>query len=337
VTEDRKRLIKEIQDIRSSKVICYITGDRDKFPTQIGEDVIPILYRHLKAVGHFAKIDLFLYTRGGDFLSPLRIVKLIRGYCETFGVLVSYRAHSAGTLIALGADEIVMTKLGELTPVDPTATMHHFNPRDPNNPQQMLPVSVEDLRSYFLFAKEELNAQDDQLVDLYANLVKQTYSSNIHLHPLALGNVYRLQRIAKIVTERILTLQNKTFEEQKREKILKEITRDICIHNYPLYKDDVKNLGLNIVEPDMHLEGKLWELYEVYERDMRLREPFIPECLLGQEEEKSVSYEAAYIESEIGQDSFCYDINLKKLPPSSNQPMGRVMVKSKPPSWRRMS
>ncbi|MBA7714042.1 hypothetical protein ES703_123056 [subsurface metagenome] len=105
-------------------MICCITGDRDKFSTKIGDDVIPILFRHLELICNSENIDLLLYTRSGDIVVPIRIVKLIRGYCKKFGVLVLYRAHSAGTLIALGADEIMMTKLGELTPVDPTAEKH---------------------------------------------------------------------------------------------------------------------------------------------------------------------------------------------------------------------
>ena len=86
-------------------------------------------------------------------LAPIRIVKLIRNHCDEFEILVPYKAHSAGTLICMGADTIVMGKLGELTPVDPT-TDHPFNPQNPSNPQQRLPVSVEDLNSYLLFAKK---------------------------------------------------------------------------------------------------------------------------------------------------------------------------------------
>jgi len=107
------KLIKQIEKERNSAVICYITGDRDKFSAKIGDDVIPILFRHLELIGNRDNIDLLLYTRGGDMVAPIRIVKLIRSYCKKFGVLVPFRVRSAGTLIALGADEIMMTKLGE--------------------------------------------------------------------------------------------------------------------------------------------------------------------------------------------------------------------------------
>ncbi len=108
----RLELIKQIEKDRNSAVICYITGDREKFSTKIGDDVIPILFRHLELIGNRENIDLLLYTRGGDMVVPIRIVKIIRNFCRKFSILIPYRAHSAGTLIALGANEVVMTKLG---------------------------------------------------------------------------------------------------------------------------------------------------------------------------------------------------------------------------------
>jgi ClpP class serine protease len=42
------------------------------------------------------------------------LVTLLRQYCKRLAVLVPFRAHSAGTLISLGADEIVMLPGSEL-------------------------------------------------------------------------------------------------------------------------------------------------------------------------------------------------------------------------------
>ncbi len=177
--------IKALEESRGSKIVCYLTGDRPQFLTRVGEDVIPILYRHLEKIGPTERIDLFLYTRGGDMVVPLRIVKLIRNYCKIFSVLIPYRCHSAGTLISLGADEIIMTKLAELTPVDPTSENHPFNPRaqNPLNPAQQisLPVSVEDVRSYLSFAKDVYNADRGDMIELYSKMTNQPYPNITHL------------------------------------------------------------------------------------------------------------------------------------------------------------
>jgi len=88
--------IQRLEDKRKSKIICNLTGDRQpQFITQIGEDAIPILYRHLELIGEQENIDLFLYTRGRDIVVPLRIVEFIRNYCKKIAILIPYRCHSA--------------------------------------------------------------------------------------------------------------------------------------------------------------------------------------------------------------------------------------------------
>jgi len=312
----RVKLIKQIERERKSSVICYITGDRDKFGTKIGDDVIPILFRHLELIGCRDNIDLFLYTRGGDMVAPFNIVKIIRNFCKKFSILVPYRAHSAGTLIALGADEIVMTKLAELTPVDPR-TEHPFNPRNPVDQKKVIPISVEDITSYFLFAKDKLKLKEDKMAEIFENLTKHSYHDHKHLHPLALGNVYRAQRMIRMLSERLLCLHMDTKKPNNKKiikKIINEITSDICIHSYPIYRDEAKTLGLKVVFPNHSLDKILCDLYKIYAENMALVKPFNPMEVLGKDNAKVIKYGAAYIESAKAQDTFYYDIRVNKTP-----------------------
>lgn len=111
----------------------YPQGVTPDLATMIASDAIRPFYEHLEGIGYQDRIDLFLYSRGGDTNIPLRLVRLVREHCKFFSVLVPFRAHSAATMICLGADEIVMGKMGEISPVDPT-TANVFNPIDPINP-----------------------------------------------------------------------------------------------------------------------------------------------------------------------------------------------------------
>lgn len=286
----KKDLIQQLEKEQDSRLITYITGDRQPFATRIAGDVVPLLSRHLEKIGKTKKISLFLYTSGGDMLAPIRIVKLIRNHCDTFEVLVPYKAHSAGTLIALGADRIVMGKLGELTPVDPT-TGHPFNPPNPANPQQRLEVSVEDLNSYFLFAKEKAGVKAGQMTDVYKMLVEK-------LHPLSIGNAYRAYRMSKLLTERLLSLHmDKAREGQKIKKIINEITGDITIHAYPIDRDEAKELGLKIDTPKASVEQLIWQLYEEYATPMKLGQPFHPAELLAGKDMAEIRHMGAFIES----------------------------------------
>jgi len=287
---DKKQLIEALEKERNSRVISYITCDRPPFATRISVDVVPLLSEILDGMGKVEKISLFLYTSGGDMLAPVRIVKLIRSHCDHFEILVPYKAHSAGTLICLGADKIAMSKLGELTPVDPT-TGHPFNPQNPINPQQRLEISVEDLNSYFLFAKEKAGIKDEQIIEAYKILAEK-------LHPLSIGNAYRACRMARMLTERLLWLHmDKNKDKEKINKIAKEITGDITIHSYPIDRDEARDLGLEVEKVDDNQSKIMYQLYGNYAEEMKLGRPFHPNELLSGTETASIDYPGAYIES----------------------------------------
>lgn len=301
-----KQLIQKIEQVRNSKVITYVTGDRQPFTTKVAEDVIPIFAKHLEQIGRQDLISLFLYTRGGDMLTPIRLIKLLRSYTKQIEIIMPYRAHSAGTLIAIGADKIVMGRLGELSPVDP-ATGHPFNPENPINPKQKMQISVEDLHSYFLLAKEKAGVQDEQMVEIYKDLVKK-------IHPLSLGNVYRAARMAKQITKKLLLMHfDSEKDKEKIEKIAKEITSDICIHGYPITRDEAQNLGLNIEQADDELGRDIWQLYEAYAEKLELKKKFDPIAVLGSQEIAEFKYAGAFIESTDLADAFIFKGKIRRM------------------------
>ncbi len=245
-------------------------------------------------------------------LAPIRIVKLIRNHCDSFEVLVPYKAHSAGTLICLGADTIVMGKLGELTPVDPT-TGHPFNPQNPTNPQQRLEVSVEDLNSYLLFAKEKAEVKSEQMIDAYKLLADK-------LHPLSIGNAYRAYRMARLLTERLLWLHmDKKKDDERIKKIVKEITGDITIHAYPIDRDEASDLGLNVEKANDTLDKTMRELYAAYATEMKLGQPFHPNELLAGKDSVEIDRPGAYLETGDTSHQFTFSGKVQKII-RNNQP-----------------
>ena len=86
-------LIRAIEEKRGSKVIVYVTGDRQPFPARIAEDAVRPIYDHLLGLDFGDKpkvIDLFLYSRGGDVSVPWRVASMIRGFCDEFNLLIPY-------------------------------------------------------------------------------------------------------------------------------------------------------------------------------------------------------------------------------------------------------
>ena len=187
---DRLQLLRTLEEQRGSRVVALLTGTRGpNYATIIAADAPPLLYWHLERIGQVPQIDLLLYSQGGHTLSGFRIPGLIREYCKRFCVLIPYRAHSSATLVALGADEIVMTPLAELSPVDPS-TNGPFNPPvpvpvAPGELPPTLPVSVEDVVGYMNLASEEAKISGSEAMrGVFERLATD-------VRPLALGQVFR--------------------------------------------------------------------------------------------------------------------------------------------------
>jgi hypothetical protein len=298
----RIQLISQLENELDAPLICYITGDRENLSTRIAPDIIRVFYRHLEVTGKREKISLLLYTRGGDVLTPWRLVNLIREYCRYFSVLIPFRAYSAGTLICLGADEIMMGKMGELSPIDPSVA-NAFNPEDPHHQKAKIPVSVEDVTSFLALAHDLAGLkQEEQLGQVFLRLANT-------VHPLALGNVHRNYSLIRSLAKKLLELHLGESCPEHIEKIIRSLTTELHAHNYLIPRFEAKNkLNLKIIEPSPKVEKLMWVLYENYESDLQLLTPFNPVLLL-QEQEQQIDFEATggIIESLHKLDTFNFE------------------------------
>lgn len=277
---DKKTLIRTIEGSRSSRVITYLTSDRPgPINARVAMDIIPILSQDLRKIGKTSNIDLFLYSAGGDTLVPWRLVSMIREYCEHFSVLVPYKAHSAATMIALGADEIVMSDLSEISPIDPS-TANVFNPTDPQNPQAKVPISVEDVIAYFDLAKTKFGIKSDEdLTKIFNKFVE----ANPQIHPLALGNVNRTHNLIRLLARRLLKSHKTPMKEEEVEKVIEHFTERLYSHQYFIGRKEAKEeLGMKTVSfADQNLSKLMTELYDAYKQEMELGKIWNPENELG--------------------------------------------------------
>lgn len=229
---------------------------------KVSESVSASLYDQLETLGKQKSIDLVLYTRGGDTEAPWRIVSLIREYCDRFSVLVPHRAHSAGTLIAMGADEIVMSTLGVLGPIDPSRT-HPLLPRR-DNAEQAEPVSVQDMRHAMQFIMETAKPSGDTpyTPDAMAHIVTALFN---HIHPLAIGAIEQSYALAKLIATKCLsTHMNPITEKEKIEEIVNKLCDDYKSHSYPINRREALEIGLNVVPAPPDVDVALMELFKFY-------------------------------------------------------------------------
>lgn len=260
---NRLTLYSQLEQTFDSKIITYITSDRPNMGAQIASDVIDYFIDHLDKIGPCNKISLFLYTRGGDTSAARNIVNLLRMYCDNLQVIVPHKAHSSGTIISLGANEIVMTKQATLGPIDPS--LHTaLNPRVDGN---IFPVSVEAVKGYLEFAKNELGINDPtSLTSIFEKLTD-------FVHPLVLGEVYRSKSQIQMMANKLL--QKQVTDPEKIKRIIEFLCSESGSHDYTINRREARNeLGLNVTNPTEVQYSLIKKLYDDISKELLFNQPF---------------------------------------------------------------
>jgi len=288
---ERSKLYKKIEDFTDSKVVAYITGDRKGMETQIGADVLDHFVEHLDRIGMVKRISLILCSQGGNTLAGWSLVQLIKQFCEEFHVIIPSVARSTATLIALGADEILMTKQATLGPIDPSVN-------GPLNPEMLgagnsskVPVSVESINGFIDYAKDIGVSDTDNLGRLFAGLSEK-------VHPVVLGNVYRCRSQIRMLGGRLL--REHLTDDEKIEEILSFLCSESGSHDYSIYRREARSMGLKVKKPNDHQYSLLKSLHDNYVQELELRVPFSVQTLVGTGTQSDYDVSRSLIESVEG-------------------------------------
>ena len=121
----RKRKIAQLETERSSRVILLV--HRQETMSFLGFPVVRYIdvndseavLRAIQMTDDDVPLDLVLHTPGGLVLAALQIARALNTHKGKVTVFVPHYAMSGGTLIALAADEIVLSPHSVLGPIDP--------------------------------------------------------------------------------------------------------------------------------------------------------------------------------------------------------------------------
>ena len=169
-------------------------------------------------------IDLILHVTGGMVLTCAQIARALKAHPARTRVIIPYYAMSGGTLISLGADEIVMAPTAILGPVDPQLLTFKG------------PVSLNALER--VARSKGKNAQDDTLM----------------LASLA-------QEATKQIHDILVDLISDKVGKAKADKIAVYLTKGDKTHDYPITPDEAKKLGLNVT---VGIRPEIYKLMDVY-------------------------------------------------------------------------
>lgn len=287
---ERIALYRDIEQARNSKVLVYFTGDRRDLETKMASEVLDLFVHHLDIIKVVEKISLVLYTRGGETLSAWSLANLLRTFCDELEIIIPAKCHSAGTLLCLGADNLVMTKQATLGPIDPSVTTP-LNPQLPGGePAARVPVSVEDVTAFLEQVREALG--HEPIAHIFESLAQE-------VHPLVLGHAYRIRTQIRMLGRRLLS--NHMDSQEDIDKILDFLCSDSGSHDYTVYRREARELlGLPIETPSWDFYYVIKKLYDNIAQELELSTPFDVNSVLGDRDQASYSFRRALIESVSG-------------------------------------
>jgi hypothetical protein len=288
---DRLDLYRQLEEQRKSKLIVYVTGTRPGLETQIANDVLPKFSEHLDKIGDTKKISLYLYTNGGNTLTAWSLVNLIRSFCDELEIIIPANCFSSGTLICLGAGNIVMTKQAMLGPIDPSIN-GPLNPSIPgvSDPNAKVPVSVEHVNAYIDMAKKDFGITDQRnMTDILLNLSEK-------IHPLTLGQVYKSKSQIQMLARKLMKWQH--LEIEKEDAIIKFLCSESGSHDYSIRrKEAAENLGLSIEKPSMELYTTIKGIFDDISNELELENSYNPAIILNEADNYPYSFRRVLIES----------------------------------------
>lgn len=119
LTAERKSMLRRISELRGGRDVLVLAADLSKpnAPTSITYgDLLPVRDQLSSLQG--SALDLILETPGGVAEVVEDIVRLLRAQFNHVGVIVPGWAKSAGTILAMACDEVLMEPGSALGPID---------------------------------------------------------------------------------------------------------------------------------------------------------------------------------------------------------------------------
>ena len=230
---------------------------------------IPVLGNVLRSIGDVHTLSLILHSPGGDGTCVEKVVALCREQCKHFRVIIPNRAKSAATMIALGADEILMGPSSEIGPID-----------------AQVPVVVEGIPRY-VSAQSFIDARDALLGQYKEALAKKEDAQPIlqMIASLDIPFIEECQRMMDFGRDVVRDLLGKYMLARSKDKVSKidkivEMLSSVKKHKvhgrFISGNTARRELGLNVrlLAKDDPLWQSVWEYYTRTEINLgRIRSP----------------------------------------------------------------
>lgn len=237
----RQSIIREIEQITRTTLICYVSPH-----LEIGREDVVAMVDLLHNTTPGTALDLLLHSPGGNIDAAEKLITLVRKRAglATVRVIIPDYAKSAATLIALGADTIVMSDSSELGVIDPQIEMPDANGHLQN-------LSAQSYLDAFHLHAENLKADPD---DPVARLMLSK------MEPATVRKLERITKRSRSIAQALLESgMIKDAGEAERIAGVFSDTKRWHSHGQMIAQETARGVGLTISYLPPH--DRLWALY----------------------------------------------------------------------------
>ena len=243
--EKTQAILAQIEERLGEPLVTYWNSPSGSI---CGNDVVG-LYGVLRSLPKTKKLSLFVKSDGGSGQVSLQMVNLLRQFATGFTALVPLECESAATMLALGADRILMGPMAHLSAVD-TSLTHDLSPIDRDNDR--VSVSQDELdRVVRLWRRQSGTRRSNPYEALFA-----------HVHPLVIGAVDRASALSTRLCVEILSYHMKDL--RKATRISNTLNSGYPSHGYPITLREARRIGLKVQPLENEINVLLLELNEIY-------------------------------------------------------------------------
>jgi hypothetical protein len=244
--KETQNIVRGIEEILGGPLITYWNSHRGSV---CDNDVIAF-YELLEAIGKQETLYFYIKSGGGDGEASLRIINLLRQYCDELVAVIPLECASAATMLAIGANRMIMGPMAHLTAVD-TSLTHNLSPIDQRD-NRKVGVSLDELQRVIRLWNEE---KKDESSNPYSDLYQ-------YIHPLVIGAVDRADSLSVMICEELLSYH--MDDEENIKEISNILNSKYPSHSYPILKREAEKIGLKVVEMANDVHSLLLELNELY-------------------------------------------------------------------------
>lgn len=114
---DARTAMLSLQQSRNTKLVSIVHADGTS-EDSVGNQTIAEALKAIRSTPAGVDLDIILHTPGGDALGADQIVRALKAHKGRKTFFVPYDAFSAGTIIALTGDQIFLSPIAALGPID---------------------------------------------------------------------------------------------------------------------------------------------------------------------------------------------------------------------------